>query len=105
MIIKYMARLYPLKYEPFYNRLSRLTGMSNNEIDMFVLKMIKIIVNDLHHKGKIYLPYLGKFTLKRMPPRKRAIGNLSINKKVTVNIPAQDKLRFKINRKFSKLFL
>lgn len=100
-----MARLYPLSYEPFYNKLSHLTGMSNNEIDMFVLRMIKVITNDLHRKGNVYLPYLGRFSLKRMPPKKMAVGNLPINKKATIDVPARDKLRFKISKKFSKLFI
>ena len=100
-----MAIPYPLSYKPFYDKLSRLTGMSNEEIDIFILRMTKVLVNDLNYEGRACLPYLGKFTLKRMSPRKRAFTHLVTKKKTIINVPAQDKLRFKVNRKFSKLFL
>lgn len=99
-----MPRNYPPSYEELYTKLSSYTGMSKDEIDVFIIKMIKLISKDLNMKGKAILPYLGKFELKRMPPRKRSIKDFTTGERETVMIPAQDKLKFKINKNFSKLF-
>ena len=99
-----MSKIYSITYEKIYARLSTATGMSKNEIDLFLLKFIKIITSDLHRKGECVLPYLGKFTLKRMPPRRRIVKDFATGNRTTINVPAEDKLKFKINKSYSKLF-
>ena len=99
-----MSKMYPPAYEEIYTRLSRTTGMSKDEVDIFILKIVQILKVTLHHKGEIILPYLGKFYLKRMPPRKRSMTDFGTKQRFVVNIPAQDKLRFTINKAFKKLF-
>ena len=84
--------------------MSRTTGMSKDEVDLFILKMIQIFTKDLKHDGEVIVPYLGKFYLKRMPPRKRSVKDFGSDERFTVKIPAQDKLKFTINKAFSKLF-
>jgi len=78
--------------------------MGNEEIDMFILRLIKLLKSDLNHNGEVIVPYLGKFYLKRMPPRKRSILDFGSDERYTVEIPAMDKLKFKVNKNFSKLF-
>lgn len=85
-------------------RLSAYTGMSAEEIDIFMIKLVKVISTQLNRSGESMIPYLGKFYIKRVPPRKRNIVDFSTEKRFTVKIPASDKLKFKINREFSKLF-
>ena len=99
-----MPKLYPIAYEDIYKRLSANTSLSKVDIDIILLKLIKIITNDLNHNGACVVPYLGKFSLKRMPPRKRVIKDFTTGERTTVNIPAQDKLKFKINKAYSKIF-
>ena len=91
-------------YEKIYTKLSRQTGMSKDEVDIFILKIVNILKIDLHHDGEVILPYLGKFYLKRMPPRKRSVVDFETKQRFTVDIPAQDKLKFTINKAFKKLF-
>ena len=79
--------------------------MSNEEIDMFILKMIKVIKNKVDHDGEAIVPYLGKLYLKRVPPRKRSVIDFPTKKRIVIDIPAVDKLKFKVNKNFSKLFL
>lgn len=100
-----MSKIYSVTYEELYKRLSTATGMSKNEVDLFILKLIKIINSDLHRTGKAVLPYLGTFTLKRMPPRKRSVKDFETGERSIVKIPAQDKLKFKISKSYSKLFI
>lgn len=98
---------YSAQYRKFYTDLSRLTGMSNDELDMLFIRIIKVITNDLNRSGEVLIPYLGKFKLKRMPPRKRVfLENPSdpSSNRISVSIPASDKLKFTVNRHFSKLF-
>lgn len=99
-----MPKLYPLKYEKFYNKLGRITHLNNEELDVLMLKMISVIKNDLKRSGEVYVPYMGKFTLKRMAPRKRSMLDFGNSQRYTVKIPAQDKLSFRVNRAFAKLF-
>lgn len=99
-----MAKKYPLTYEKTYMRLSALTGMSAEEVDVFLLKLTKIVTGELNRKGESLIPYLGKFYLKRVPARKRNIKDFVTDERITVKIPAQDKLKFKVNKEFSKLF-
>lgn len=99
-----MSKIYPPSYEKLYTRLSRTTGMSKDEVDLFVLKIVQILEADLHRSGEVILPYLGKFYLKRMPPRKRSVKDFGSDERFTVTIPAQDKLKFKVNKQFRKLF-
>ena len=99
-----MAKQYPLSYRSFYDKLSAATGMSNEEADQFLLKIINILANDLHRNGTVYLPYLGRFSLKRMSPMKRSVMDFGKNQRVTIDVPAEDKLKFNINKRFKKLF-
>ncbi|RLB67640.1 MAG: hypothetical protein DRH08_03165 [Deltaproteobacteria bacterium] len=99
-----MSKIYPPSYEKLYTRLSRTTGMSKDEVDLFILKIIQILESDLHRSGEVILPYLGKFYLKRMPPRKRSVIDFETKQRFTVDIPAQDKLKFTVNKAFKKLF-
>jgi len=78
--------------------------MSKNEVDLFILKMIQVFKQYLNHDGEVIVPYLGKFYLKRMPPRKRSVKDFGSDERYIVKIPAQDKLKFKVNKAFSKLF-
>jgi len=78
--------------------------MSKDEIDIFVLKMTKLFTEDLHHTGEVLVPYLGKFYLKRMPPRKRSVVDFGSDQRYTIDIPAQDKLKFEVNKQFRKIF-
>ena len=96
---------YPPKYKLFYDKLSKLAGMSNTEIDVFIIRLIKIIERELNKKGTVIVPYFGKFYLKRLPARKRSIVDFATGKRYMVNIPARDNLKFKVNKKFRKLFL
>lgn len=99
-----MSKLYPPSYEKFYSQMARTTGMSKDEIDMFILKMIQIFKKELKHDGESIVPYLGKLYLKRMPPRKRSVVDFGSDERFTVKIPAQDKLKFTVNKAFAKLF-
>lgn len=99
-----MSKLYPPKHEILYNKLSATTGMSREEIDIFILKMIKIFINDLHRYGKVCVPYLGRFILERKGPRKRSVTNFATGIVSIIDVPARDKLTFKINPNYSKLF-
>lgn len=99
-----MPKLYSIKYDKFYAKLSRITGLSNEEIDVIFLKIVSIIKNDLNRTGSIYVPYLGTFTLTRMPPRKREMLDFASKERFMVDVPAEDKLKFTINRDFRKLF-
>ena len=99
-----MPKRYSPIYEKTYMRMSAMTGMSTEEIDVFMIKLVKIITNELNRKGESLIPYLGKFYLKRVPARKRSILDFPTEKRLTVKIPASDKLKFKVNREFSKLF-
>lgn len=99
-----MPKLYPLAYDKFYTKLSRITGMSNEELDVTFLKVLSVIKNDLNKSGEVNVPYLGKFTLKRMPPRTREMLDFGSNERFKVDVPARDKLSFRVNRAFSKLF-
>lgn len=99
-----MGVTYPVMYRELYQKISRLTGMSNEEIDMFILTMIKVLSSDLNRNGKVILPYMGQFHLKRMPPRKRCIKDFATGDTHTIQLPAMDKLKFTINKQFSKLF-
>ena len=42
IILLHCIAIYPPAYEKFYTKLSALTGMSKNEVDMIVMKMINI---------------------------------------------------------------
>jgi nucleoid DNA-binding protein len=95
---------YSPTYEKTYMRLSAFTGMSAGEIDVFMIKLVKVITGQLNRDGESLIPYLGKFYIKRVPARKRNIVDFSTEKRFTVKIPASDKLKFKVNRDFSKLF-
>lgn len=99
-----MSKLYPPSYERFYSKMSRTTGMSKDEVDLFILKMVQIFKQDLNKEGEVVVPYLGKFYLKRMPPRKRSVLDFGSDERFTVKIPAQDKLKFTVNKAFAKLF-
>ncbi len=99
-----MAKMYPPSYEIFYSKLSQRTGMSNQEIDMFILTMIKVLKADLDMRGEVIMPYLGKFYLKRLPPRKRSVKDFATDERFTIDIPARDKLKFKVNKELKKLF-
>jgi len=99
-----MATIYPPSYEKFYASVSRRTGMPKEEIDMLILTMIKVIKADLDMKGEVCMPYLGKFYLKRLPPRKRSVKDFATDERFTIDIPARDKVKFKVNKEFSKLF-
>jgi len=96
--------IYTPLYEKLYSQLSSESGMSKDEIDIFILKLIKIITKDLNRTGKAILPYFGVFSLKRMPSRKRVVKDFETGETITINIPAEDKLKFKINKTYSKLF-
>ena len=99
-----MSKMYPPAYERLYSGLSRSTGMSKDEIDIVILKMVKLFTDDLNHKGKVTVPYLGKFYLKRMPPRERSVADFVSDERYTVQIPAQDKLKFEVNKQFRRIF-
>jgi nucleoid DNA-binding protein len=95
---------YSPTFEKTYMRLSALTGMSAEEIDVFIIKLVKVITGQLNRDGEALVPYLGKFYIKRVPARKRNITDFSTDKRFTIKIPASDKLKFRVNRDFSKLF-
>jgi nucleoid DNA-binding protein len=95
---------YSPTFEKAYMRLSAYTGMSAHEIDVFMIKFVKVITSQLNRDGEALVPYLGKFYIKRVPPRRRSIVDFSTEKRFTVKIPASDKLKFRVNRDFSKLF-
>jgi len=78
--------------------------MSKDEIDLFILKLIQILTQELHKKGEVIVPYIGKLYLKRMPPRKRSVKDFGSDERFIVKIPAQDKLKFVVNKAFGKLF-
>jgi len=99
-----MAKRYPLQYEQLYNRIVRTTGLTKEEINIFILKITKEIINNLHHDGKAIVPFLGKFSLKRMPPRKRKIKDFGTGEYMIIQVPAEDKLKFEINKEFRKIF-
>ena len=91
-------------YEKLYNRLSSMTGLSNEEVDLFILNLVKILTNELHRSGKTTLPYMGKFFLKRLPPRKREVKDFVTEERHIIEIPARDMLKFTVNKKFKELF-
>lgn len=99
-----MVPSYPPRFRKLYNKLSRSTGMSNEEIDTFILKLIRLLAYDLHRTGTSYMPYLGRFTLKRMPPAKRSVMDFSRDKRMIIQVEAKDTLKFKISKKFRKIF-
>lgn len=99
-----MAKPHPAMYEPLYKRLSSMTGMSEEEVKIFILKFTKVLTSDLHRDGKVYVPYLGKFFLKRLPARTRSVRHFGLNIQHTITMPAGDVLKFKINREYAKMF-
>lgn len=99
-----MRKTHPAMYEPLYKRLSSMTGMSEEEVKIFILKYTKVLTNDLHRNGEVYVPYLGKFSLKRLPARTRSVRHFGRNVQYTMIMPAGDVLKFKINREYTKLF-
>ena len=99
-----MSKMYPPTYEELYSKLSRVTGMSKDEIDLFLLRMTKIFTDELNRSGETIVPYIGKFYLKRMPPRKRSVIDFGSDERFTIDIPAQDKLKFQVNKQFRKIF-
>jgi nucleoid DNA-binding protein len=96
--------MYPPTYENLYSKLSNSTGMSKDEVDIFILKMIKFLTDNLHRSGETIVPYLGKFKLRRMPPRKRSVKDFDTGKNYMIEVEAQDKLTFQINKEFRKIF-
>lgn len=94
---------YSPQYRKFYNKLSKATGLSNERIDQVFISMVEILTRDIDRDGEIVIPYLGKFYLKRMPPRKRSVSFVG-DERLIVDVPAYDKLKFKVNAKFAKRF-
>jgi hypothetical protein len=99
-----MSTLYSRFHEHLYKRLSLITGMSKHEIDIFMLKLVKILVQILNKKGKVNIPYLGRFYLVRIPARRIIVRDFKLKKMLWKQVPAGDQLRFKINEEFAKLF-
>lgn len=99
-----MITMYPPSYEKLYSDLSRQTGMSKQEVDMFILSMIRVFKAELNMTGKTIMPYLGKFYLKRLPSRKRSVKDFVTDERYIIDVPARNKLKFKVNKKFKRLF-
>ena len=92
------------KHEHVLGKLSIQAGISREEVALLILKLVNITKHDILRKGEATLPYFGKFYIKRLPPRKRKCFDFQNNKHYFIDMPAQDQLKFKINREFSKLF-
>lgn len=96
-----------LKYRSLYHRIAMASGIDEDKIDLAILYLVKYTKRELDMKGRATVPYFGRFEIRRVPPRKRWVMTSNVAGRIQgarKQFPAKDKLVFKINKHFSKLF-